>query len=192
MLHPLPFRKRSPYCRPWVLRGPVIFPVCFLPPSPSSSPCPLLWTEDQSALSVRGSAQSCTRLSFPRAPHSGHCHFPGMLSAQPPDCPLVSWAAGGGVAARGPASGPWHRPPTHCHPSAHFQRFCTASLRFPSLGSSRRSTRSASTFWNKSTCCSLEALVSLTRSRPVRALRCRRGPNSLGLHRAWAGSSSWS
>lgn len=53
--------------------------------------------------------------------------------------------------------------------SVHFQHFYIASLQSPSLGSSRRSTLSASIFWSKLTCCFLEVLVSLVHSvRPVK------------------------
>lgn len=81
----------------------------------------------------------------------------------------MGWAErgeGGGTAAGTSATFPARLPSIL---SVHFQYFYIASLQSPSLGSSRRSTLSASIFWSKLTCCFLEVLVSLVHSvRPVK------------------------
>lgn len=74
-----------------------------------------------------------------------------------------TWAGGSGCWKGGRIASGTRWPSTAHLPSilsVHFQYFYIASLQFPSLGSSRRSTLSAYIFWNKLTCCFLEVLVS--------------------------------
>lgn len=158
--HPILCQKSSPRCRPWVLLVPVIFPVQLSHPRPPPAHAHSSHRRPVGPLGIRGPLLSpgpvgilCSGLRRQAAPWL-RLHTVLWL-------PWWGWgAAAGGVGGRG--SGDLGKAPTHSWslPSVPLQHFCIASLPFPSLGSSRRSTPSAFIFWSKSTCCFSEVLVS--------------------------------